>query len=71
MWAWLCSKCGAAAAPEWELPRPPACRLSLPIKTDGRGFVDWLYLDEDFRITRGNKGSVFVHTREEEAEEEE
>ncbi len=27
-------------------------------------FVDWLYLDEDFRITRGSKGSLFVHTRE-------
>ena len=27
-------------------------RLPLPIKTDGKGFVEWLYLDEDFRITR-------------------
>lgn len=29
-----------------------------------------LYLDNDFRITRGNKGSVFLHTRDSaEAEE--
>ncbi len=39
--------------------------LPLPIKTDGRGFVEWLYLDEGLRITRGNKGSVFIHTRDE------
>lgn len=39
-------------------------KLPLPIKPDGRGFVEWLYLDEGFRITRGNKGSVFMHTRE-------
>ncbi|KAL4858473.1 putative plastid-lipid-associated protein 12 [Chlorella vulgaris] len=39
-------------------------KLPLPIKTDGRGFVEWSYLDEDFRITQGNKGSVFIHTRE-------
>ena len=63
--AWLCLFKCAAAAPDWK-PPAPACRLSLPIKSDARGFVDWLYLDEDFRITRGNKGSVFVHTREEE-----
>ena len=29
------------------------------------GFVDWLYLDDDIRITRGSKGSLFIHTREE------
>lgn len=39
--------------------------VPLPIKTDGRGFVEWLYLDEGLRITRGNKGSVFIHTRDE------
>jgi len=38
-------------------------RIPLPVKTDGDGFVDWLYLDENIRITRGNKGSVFVHVR--------
>ncbi|KAK9820183.1 hypothetical protein WJX72_007235 [[Myrmecia] bisecta] len=42
-------------------------RLPFPIKLDrpgNPGYVDWLYLDEDLRITRGNKGSIFVHTRE-------
>lgn len=38
-------------------------RLPLPVKTDGDGYVDWLYLDENLRITRGNKGSTFVHVR--------
>lgn len=28
------------------------------------GFVDWLFLDESVRVTRGNKGSLFVHVRE-------
>jgi len=27
------------------------------------GWIDWLYLDEDLRITRGNKGSLFIHRR--------
>lgn len=40
-------------------------KIPLNIRTDGRGFIDWLYLDQDVRVTRGNKGSVFVHTREE------
>lgn len=33
-------------------------------QTDGGGYIDWLYLDEELRVTRGNKGSLFVHTRE-------
>lgn len=33
-------------------------------QTDGGGYIDWLYLDETLRVTRGNKGSLFVHTRE-------
>ena len=40
------------------------CRVPLPIKQTEPGFVDWLYLDGNLRITRGNKGSLFVHTRE-------
>lgn len=40
-------------------------KFDLPVKTDGRGFVDWLYLDGDMRITQGSKGSLFVHTRDE------
>jgi len=39
-------------------------KVPLDVKTDGRGFIDWLYLDEDVRITKGNKGSLFIHTRE-------
>ena len=38
-------------------------RVPLPVK--GTGFVDWLYLDEDMRVTKGSKGSLFVHVREE------
>ena len=41
-------------------------RLPLPIKPDGDGYVDWLFLDKDCRVTRGNKGSLFVHTRDSE-----
>jgi hypothetical protein len=37
--------------------------FELPIKADARGFVDWLYLDDGLRITRGSKGSLFLHTR--------
>jgi hypothetical protein len=39
-------------------------KLPLPIKQDARGYIDWLYLDENMRITRGSKGSLFVHTRD-------
>jgi hypothetical protein len=37
-------------------------RVPLPVK--GTGFVDWLYLSERLRVTRGSKGSLFVHVRE-------
>lgn len=33
-------------------------------KEDNVGFVDWLFLDADVRVTRGSKGSLFVHTRD-------
>jgi hypothetical protein len=39
-------------------------KLPLPIKQDARGYIDWLYLDENLRITQGSKGSVFVHKRD-------
>lgn len=44
--------------------------LKIPIsvpRSEGRnpGFVEWLYLDEDIRITRGSQGSYFIHRREE------
>lgn len=38
--------------------------FTLPIETDADGYVDWLYLDNTIRITKGNKGSVFVHVRD-------
>lgn len=30
----------------------------------GAGWVEQLYLDDELRISRGNKGSLFVHSRE-------
>ena len=39
-------------------------KLPLPVKQDARGYIDWLYLDENMRVTKGNKGSVFVHVRD-------
>ena len=41
----------------WKLPKLP-----LPLRAKG-GFLDVLYLDEDMRITRGNRGGLFVHFR--------
>mmetsp|Transcript_21503 Transcript_21503/g.51297 ORF Transcript_21503/g.51297 Transcript_21503/m.51297 type:complete len:432 (-) Transcript_21503:202-1497(-) len=47
--------------------------LEIPVKVgrpqdeEGKqsfGYVEWLYLDEDIRVTRGSKGSLFIHTRE-------
>mgnify|MGYP001810327894 CR=1 FL=1 len=39
-------------------------KLPLPIRTYGRGFVEWLHLDQELRVTRGNKGSLFIHVRD-------
>lgn len=39
-------------------------KINLNVNTDADGYVDWLYLDDDVRITRGNKGSVFLHVRD-------
>ena len=41
----------------WKLPRIP-----LPLKIKG-GFLDFTYLDHDIRITKGNRGGLFVHFR--------
>lgn len=38
--------------------------ITLNINTDADGYVDWLYLDDTMRITRGNKGSTFFHIRD-------
>ena len=37
-------------------------QLPLPLKRKG-GYLDVLYLDDDMRITRGNRGGLFVHFR--------
>jgi hypothetical protein len=46
----------------------PLGPLSIPLKwANGgkgpQGWVDTTYLDEDFRIGRGDKGSIFVAAR--------
>ena len=37
-------------------------QMQLPLKKKG-GYLDVLYLDDDIRITRGNRGGLFVHFR--------
>lgn len=43
------------------------CRIPLPkgnsSSSSQPAYVDWLYLDDDLRITRGSKGSTFIHTK--------
>jgi hypothetical protein len=39
-------------------------RIPIPISRDGAGYVDWLYVDDRLRISKGNRGSTFVHVRE-------
>ena len=43
------------------------CRIPLPkgnsSSSSQPAYVDWLYLDDDLRITRGSKGSMFIHTK--------
>jgi hypothetical protein len=38
--------------------------LPLPLRAKG-GYLDFLYLDQDMRITRGNRGGLFIHFRPE------
>lgn len=40
--------------------------VRLPLKITASGFTEVLYLDNKIRITRGNKGSKFVHVRDDE-----
>jgi len=42
--------------------------LKVPLGIKGTGYVDWLYLDEGLRVTRGSKGSLFVHVRDDDAD---
>jgi len=36
--------------------------LPLPLRKKG-GYLDFLYLDDDIRVTRGNRGGLFIHVR--------
>jgi len=42
----------------WKLPTVP-----LPFLKRKGGYLDFVYLDHDLRITRGNRGGLFVHAR--------
>jgi hypothetical protein len=44
----------------WKYGRLP--RLPLPLRVKG-GYLDFLYLDGDIRVTKGNRGGIFVHGR--------
>jgi hypothetical protein len=41
----------------WRFPRVP-----VPLRSKG-GYLDFIYMDEDIRITKGNRGGLFVHFR--------
>ena len=41
----------------------PTLRVPLPLK--GLGWLDVTYLDDKLRVTRGNRGGLFVHVRPE------
>jgi len=39
-------------------------RAARPTTPPGAGFIDWLFLSPSLRVTRGSKGSLFVHVRD-------
>jgi hypothetical protein len=41
----------------WKLPGLP---IPVPRK---KGYLDVIYLDDDLRVTKGNRGGLFVHMR--------
>ena len=43
----------------WFFPKVP-----LPLKVNG-GYLEFVYMDDDIRITRGNRGGMFIHFRPE------
>jgi len=43
----------------WFFPKIP-----LPLRKKG-GYLEFVYMDKDIRITRGNRGGLFVHFRPE------
>jgi hypothetical protein len=48
----------AASIKLWRFPRIP-----LPFLRRKGGYLDFIYLDSDMRVTKGNRGGVFVHFR--------
>ncbi|CAK9864915.1 unnamed protein product [Sphagnum jensenii] len=40
----------------------------IPFKITAAGYTDLLYLTEKIRITKGNRGSIFVHCREQDSD---
>jgi hypothetical protein len=52
----MCDIVGAGFKYRW-LPYLP-----LPLRSKG-GYLDFLYLDKDIRVTKGNRGGLFVHFR--------
>jgi hypothetical protein len=40
-------------------------RIGLPFLRRKGGYLDFIYLDRDLRITRGNRGGLFIHARPE------
>jgi hypothetical protein len=46
------------------------CRIPFPIKSfSPSGYIDTLYLDDDLRISKGDKGSIFVARRAQQTEQ--
>lgn len=43
-------------------------KVPLPLRAKG-GWLDFLYLDDHMRVTRGNKGGTFVHIRPQKLQE--
>lgn len=61
----------SCALGEVRLPLPAAgCRVPFPIKAfSPSGYIDTLYLDEEFRVSKGDKGSIFIARRAEQQQQ--
>ena len=44
----------------WKLPR-----IGLPFLRRKGGYLEFVYMDKDIRVTKGNRGGLFVHFRPE------
>ena len=49
---------------DFRLPYPVPFRL---LPNESRGLLDNIYVDEDLRLAKGNKGTVFVLKRDDSA----